>query len=349
MKRDIPDIHEFSARTHTPLRRIMDFTTTINPVGPPEKAKAAIRKSLKVIDRPYDRRAGYLVRAIARSCRMADENILVCDSFHSLVAGIARTFQLGTILCYSPYPLYYKDWLELPVNTSFVMLDPGDGYSLNLQEWENRLEHCDAAVISYPSFISREIPSRDDILRLIARAVEKNVFIIIDETLIGFSAMPSLSADVAGYRNCLVVKSLTEYYSLAGLPVSYASGPAETIGTLTKSANFFVPGTLACAAATQAIRDKEYGSRTRVFFEREAGFIERNLAVIPGVTYFRTACSFYIVDIANIPAGSLDAFRRYRILVDDISSSGTLFFPVKNHKWNARYIKTLKNIMGAVK
>ncbi|MHB8109851.1 MAG: aminotransferase class I/II-fold pyridoxal phosphate-dependent enzyme [Syntrophorhabdaceae bacterium] len=349
MKRDIPDIYDFALRASISLRRIMDFTTAANPVGPSEKTKAAIRKSLKVIDRPNDRHAGYLVRAIAQSYRIAEENILVCDRFDALMAGILRIRGVRDVLCTSPYPAYYRELMELPLDISFFCLDAGDDYSLNRQEWQKQLHKHGAAVISYPSFISRTIPSRDDILRMIEIAREKNILLIIDETLIRYSDAPSFSEEAAGCPDCLVVNSLTEYYALAGLPAAFCSGSAETIRRLKDSGDFFVPPTIALAAATHALRDKEYPAQTRTFFRNEAAFIEQNLEKIPGVTYFKTGCGFYVVRCNNPPAGSLELFRHYRILVDDISSSGTIFFPVKDHKWNARYIKTLKNIMGALK
>jgi hypothetical protein len=83
--------------------------------------------------------------------------------------------------------------------------------------------------------------------------------------------------------------------------------------------------------------------------ERERSFIADGLRGIPGISFSTTACGFFIVTLADSPLKPLETFGRYRIIVDDLGDSRTLFFPVKDHKWNARYLKTLKNIMGASK
>ncbi len=104
------------------------------------------------------------------------------------------------------------------------------------------------------------------------------------------------------------------------------------------------PSTLAAAAATASLRDKDYPRRTRIYFADEHAFIEERLRKIPGISFYTTACGSFVIKFARSAVEELEKFSRYNILVDTIS--GCLFFPVKDHKWNARYLKTLKNIMG---
>jgi len=347
MKRDIPDIHEFSASKRISLSRIMDFTSTANPLGPPAKARSAIRKNLRVLDLSPDPQARYLVRAIARTEGVPEENVLVGERLETLVAAVLHAFGARTLLIEAPYPAYLRDLLEGPEEPRFFPLDGREGFRLDPSRFAGEMRHCDAAILGWPSFLSPGTLFRDAVQGIISEAGEHNTLLIVDETLKGYSGTPSLAADILRKEGCVVMGSLGEYYSLAGLPVSYIIGTAAVIENIRRRRMVTPPGTLAAAAATASLRDPAFPARTRTFMEQERSFIVAGLRRIPGISFSTTVCGSFIVTLADSPSRSLETFGRYRIIVDDLGDTRTLFFPVKDHKWNARYLKTLKNIMGA--
>ncbi len=349
MKRDIPDIHEFAASKKTSLSRVMDFTSTVNPVGPSAKARNAIRKSLKILSSRPDPEARYLVRAIARAEGVPEDSILVGESLETLVAAVLHTFSARTVLIEAPYPTYQRDLLEGPEEPRFFPLDGRDGFRLDASRFAGEMQHCDAAILASPSFLSAGTLSRDAIQGIISAAGEHNTLLIIDETLKGYSGTPSLTADILQREGCVIMGSLGEFYGLAGLPVAYIIGTPAVIKDMKRRRAVAPPNTLAAAAAAAALRDPAYQARTKTFMEREGSFVAEGLRVIPGIAFSTTACGSFIITLVDGPSKPLETFRNYRIIVDDLGDARTLFFPVKDHKWNARYLKTLKNIMGAPK
>jgi threonine-phosphate decarboxylase len=343
MKRNIPTIYDLASQTKISARRVMDFTNSANPLGPSAHARGAIRKSIKMVDRPVDDRARYLTRAIARLNDVPEENILTSGSFDGLFAAIIRSFNVKGLLACAPYPSYYRRAVEYPVSFSFLELDERDHFDLDLALWERALPQCDAAIVSHPSFISGKPLVRDDVPRMIARAEERGMLLIIDETLLNYSDTTSAAGDITSHPRCLVVSSMTEYYALEGLPVAYCIGDAATLRAIGQRFPVDPPSTLAAAAAAASLRDGEYPRRTRIYLASEREFIEERLRKIPGISFYTTACGSFVIQWEEPPPG-IEKFSRYNILVDAISCS--LVFPVKDHKWNARYLKTLKNIMG---
>ncbi|HOD76027.1 MAG TPA: aminotransferase class I/II-fold pyridoxal phosphate-dependent enzyme, partial [Syntrophorhabdaceae bacterium] len=204
-------------------------------------------------------------------------------------------------------------------------------------------------ILASPSFLSSETLSRDGARGIISEAGEHHTLLIIDETLKGYSGTPSLAADILQREGCVVMGSLGEYYGLAGLSVSYVIGTAAVIEDMRRRKAVTPPNTLAAAAATASLRDPTFSARTRTFMERERSFIAEGLRGIPGISFSSSACGSFIVTLVDDPSKPLETFEHYRIVVDDLGDAGTLFFPVKDHKWNARYLKTLKNIMGTPK
>ncbi len=349
MKRDIPDIYEFAASKRVSLSRIMDFTSTVNPIGPPAKARNAIRKNLGNLGCRPDPEARYLVRAIARAEGVSENNVLVGESLETLIAALLHAFGDRTLLIEAPYPAYLRDLLEGPEEPRFFSLDGGDGFRFDPFRFAAEMRHCDAAILASPSFLSSETLSRDGARGIISEAGEHHTLLIIDETLKGYSGTPSLAADILQREGCVVMGSLGEYYGLAGLSVSYVIGTAAVIEDMRRRKAVTPPNTLAAAAATASLRDPTFSARTRTFMERERSFIAEGLRGIPGISFSSSACGSFIVTLVDDPSKPLETFEHYRIVVDDLGDAGTLFFPVKDHKWNARYLKTLKNIMGTPK
>lgn len=349
MKRDIPDIYEFAASRKVSLSSVMDFTSMVNPLGPSAKARNAIRKNVRMLDTRPDPEARYLRRAFARSEGVPEENVLVGESLDALVAAVLHVFGARTVLIEAPYPAYRRNFLEGPAEPRFLPVDGRDGFSLDPSRFIGQMRHCDAAILAWPSFLSPGTLSRDAAHAIISEAGEHNTLLIVDETLKGYSGTPSLAADILQKEGCVVMGSLGEYYGLAGLPVSYAIGTAAVIEDVTRRGAVTFPNTLSAAAATASLRDPAFPARTRTFMEREQAFIADGLRGIPGISFSTTACGSFIVTLVDDPSRPLETFGRYRIIVDNLGDNRTLFFPVKDHKWNARYLKTLKNIMGARK
>jgi threonine-phosphate decarboxylase len=349
MKRDIPDIHEFAASKKTSLSRVMDFTSTVNPLGPSARARNAVRKSMKTLDLRPDPEARYLMRALARTEGVPEENILVGESLETLVAAILHVFGARTVLIEAPYPAYQRDLLEGPEEPRFFPLDSGDGFSLDLSGFTGQMRHCDAAILMSPSFLSAGTLSREETQGILSEAAEHNTLLIVDETLKGYSGIPSLATHVLQKEGCVVMGSLSDYYGLAGLPVSYVIGTVSVIEDLKRRRAVTPPNVLAVAAATASLRDPAFPARTRTFMEREKSFVADGLRGIPGISFSTAACGSFVITLVDDPSKPLETFRNYMILVDDLGDARTLFFPLKDHKWNARYLKTLKNIMGAPK
>ena len=343
--RNIPVIHDFARQRKISVRRVMDFVTIANPLGPSSRAKNAIRKSLKILDRPADDRSRFLVGAIARLNNVPEDNILLASSFETLLTSIIRFFQAGKVLCPAPYPWYYRKAVEGPVHFHFLELDEKENFVINNPFRQKDFSEYGAAIIPYPSFMSEKPFDLDDVHRMIAFAEDRGMPLIIDETLIQYTSARSAAGLLAGHPHCLVISSMTEYYALSGLPVSYCIGDAGTLAAIEQDHPLSRPSIPAAAAAAASIRDKAYHRRTRAYFTVEHDFIRERLQKIPGISFYTTACGSFVIKFPVAPKKGLETFSQHNILVDEIS--GSLFFPVKDHKWNARYLKTLKNIMGS--
>ena len=346
MKRIIPDIHDFASQKSISVRRVLDFTTNVNPLGPSSRARNAIRKNIRMLDRLCDHSCRYLVRAAAGSRGVNEDNVAVSCDPGMLADAILRSFNVGTILVCAPYPSYYRDILRCPFDFRFVEFDEKEHFRFDIERWEEGLEGCEAAILSHPSFIAGEPLTPDDLKRILKIGDDRQIPIIIDETLIRYSHNTSLAGDLVNHPRCVVIYSLGEYHALAGLPVSFCIGDAAVLSGIRKRLALTGPSTLAAAAAVESLRDKSYPVKTREHFTHEGVFIEESLRKIPGISFYMTGIGCFVIEFSRSPSKPLDTFSRYNILVDVVSGSGSIYFPVKNHKWNARYLKTLKNIMG---
>jgi histidinol-phosphate/aromatic aminotransferase/cobyric acid decarboxylase-like protein len=106
---------------------------------------------------------------------------------------------------------------------------------------------------------------------------------------------------------------------------------------------------LASLAAHASLKDKGYGQRTLRFIEEEKRFILDGLKKVSRLDVFNTPCNFLLLKV-NGPAPDLKGlFEKRGIMIDEYDDeSGVVYIklPIKSHKFNARFMKTLKRSLS---
>lgn len=350
MVRNIPDIHEFASQNKVSLRQVMDFTTMANPLGPAARAKSAIRKNLKNLECRPDGKTGHFLRLIARSENIPEKNILPCAGFPGLVVSTLKAFRAEKVLVPVLYPSYYREFLSGGQFLFGTYPDGDDPFSNCLDGLIGTMPEYDAVILPYPSFVASSLPPREKLIQVISASEATGTILIIDETLREYARQPSLADEALQTKRCFVFRSMGEYYALAGLPVAYAIGSKEGIEQIRQGEFVTQPDAFACRASMASLQDRAYGKRTGSFMRLERAFIEEKLRRIDGISFSSTVCGSFIISIEKRSPKMMETFARYGIIVDELIAAGggsTLFMPVKRHKWNARYLKTLRNIMEA--
>ncbi|MGF1590324.1 MAG: threonine-phosphate decarboxylase CobD [Pleurocapsa sp.] len=122
--------------------------------------------------------------------------------------------------------------------------------------------------------------------------------VVIDEAFMDFltpSQEQSLIPLVAEYPNLVILRSLTKFYSLPGLRIGYAIAHPDRLQRWQKWRDPWSVNTLAAAATAAVIKDREFQQQTWSWLISARSQLFKQLQAIPGLYPFEGAANYLLV------------------------------------------------------
>jgi threonine-phosphate decarboxylase len=345
------DIHDYAEQKRLSLKQIMDFTTSVNPLGPSNKAKHLLRKNITNIDFPPDKKLRHITRLIEKRESIEATNILFAQSLTQLLHAIFQTAK--TILVLSPVSQTYEEAITLNRMTlKRVSLDKANHFSLDLETILKAMKKVDAMLMPYPHDMVGTALTMGDLLTLISEAGRLGKTLVLDESYREFTALVSPVREVIKSETSIIVRTFSLFYAMAGLPVTYSIGPTDMIQNVRQHILPEEINMLAVNAAIASLKDIFYRARTTKFINTEKSYFLKAFSSIDDLECLDTPCPFIVLAFEKKQDTLKDIFSSYRILIDEFFDEQGGYYlkvPIKKHKWNARFVKTLRNALGTNK
>ncbi len=343
------NIHDYAEREKISTRRVLDFTLLTNPIGPSSKAKNAMRAALKTINRFPDPSTRYLRRYIARTEQIEAESILFGHGSTHLLELILTRLRPGKVLIPAPLPAYLASMLgRLGIDFIPFPLDSDRTYSLDAGRLMASIGGVDMLLLSNPHGVTGTVIPLPTLYAVADRIEGSNKMLVIDEGLIEFTQAGSPVERAVRSRNVLILRSFSLYHALAGLRLGYAVGNTSLLSFLAGPAGPVLVNTVAAAGAINSLRDKGFRMRTTEFLKAEKAYLVERLGRIDKAEVIDTPCGFVLVRL-HMPGGDLKKGLEARhVLVEAFEDDGGLTLlrvPVRRHRENARFVKTLSRIL----
>lgn len=328
--------------------RILDFSASINPLGPPDSAKAALTAGIEALTHYPDPNYTQLRDRLAQAHNIDAEWILPGNGAAELLTWIGRDLaqSAATYLCVPAF----KDYTRA-LNTFNGTIIP---QPLAPPQWE------------LPRFL--DIPPQSSLLlnnphnptgKLWTKAeltplLDKFALIVIDEAFMDFlgdDEDESLGGMVSERENLAILRSLTKFYSLPGLRLGYAIAHPSRLQRWQEWRDPWSVNTLADLAAQAILDDTEFQQRTRKWLKTARSHLFNALTQIPGLTPFPGAANFLLVESqTSCVELQRQLLERDRILIRDCLSFPELrdrYFriAVRTEAENERLIRALSAIL----
>lgn len=303
-----------------------------------------------------------MVRAIAAAREVPVECLVPGGGSSALVFLAFREWLSpgSRVLILDPTYGEYAHVLERVVGcrTDRLVLDPADGFELDLARLERRLARgYDLVVIVNPNNpTGRHVP-RGDLESLLRRAPAATRF-WIDEAYVDYvGPEESLERYAAGSGNVVVSKSMSKVYALSGMRAAYLCAPAAIARQLLAVTPPWAVSLPAQIAAVAALGDPQYYQARYRETHRLRGQLAADLEAMgiaiacPGATNFL---------LCRLPADGPDAAmvlercRERGLFLRDVSSMTTqveshLFrIAVKDEETHRRAVKVLGEIIATL-
>jgi threonine-phosphate decarboxylase len=296
----------------------LDFSASINPLGPPAAVLRAVRLALPAVARYPDPASAALIARLAARHGVAAEQVVVGNGSSELIQALPRAVRARRAAVVEPtYTEYLRASLLAGAEVEHWLAE-GDDFTPEPFDPAG----ADLVWLGNPN---NPTGSMWDRARLIdwVRSFPRTVF-AVDEAFLPFDpgeASLSLVSEVQHLPNLLVLRSLTKLYALPGLRLGYAVAQPELAELLREQLPPWSVNALAQAAGLAALDDDDFLRRTYRWAEEERTFVCGRLAELPYLRPLESRTVFVLLRLHGCTAAGLTAALAQRgLLVRDASN-----------------------------
>ena len=249
-----------------------------------------------------------LLEVISQNYGCSSEAIELYNGATSAIYSLFRSLDIDTINLYAPIYLEYKRCAIL------------HGYQIN---YINRFENLyqDIAPNSLVVFVNPSTPDGMfyDIDRLMQLWIKRGATIILDESFLDFTNFTSAIGYLGSYDRLYIIKSMTKFYSSAGIRVGCVISSEQNIKRLKKSEPIWKISEFDSQYLQSALRDKAFRAKS---LETNSKNRAKTIEILKRSSYidkvYPSSANFVLVRLKGITAKEFqEILIPYKIMIRD--------------------------------
>ena len=279
-------------------RDVLDFSASINPLGPSPLAREAICRAIDRIAHYPDREPVRLQTALAQAWNVGVEQVLCGNGATELISFLAR-------VCGEP-----KVALAVPVFSEFHRLFPTATYVdvLRPQQWPRQ----GLLVVTRPANPTGwTLPLEN----LDAYLSSSSALVVVDESFIDFASVPSAARLLPTHPRLMVLRSLTKFYALPGLRVGALIGHEDRIRGWRSLREPWQVNVLAEEAGIAALQDEQHAKASLQMVEKERAWLFNNIRLLPNANPEHSSANYLFVRLGYSAAALAAHLLERKILI----------------------------------
>ncbi|MEK6759922.1 MAG: threonine-phosphate decarboxylase CobD [Deltaproteobacteria bacterium] len=319
------NIWEASARAGLALDEIIDFSASINPLGIARSAADAVKSGLSLTGPYPDPDSKALVAAISEGHGVEVPHILAGNGSTEFIFLLPRILKPKKALIAEPAFSEYRAALSLGgCRVDSVTARRSAGFSLDLSRLDVMLK-CgyDIFILANPANPTGVVLEKQAVLEVARLCARHSTTLVVDEAFADFCEGVSIKAEAGRLKNTIVLRSMTKFFSMAGLRLGFMVSNPRLIKAFAKEKPPWSVNTLASLAGAAALRDNRYAEKTLRWLSIERPALFEGMRAIKGITPYPSAANYIMARIERpqIDAPALrDALFRKKILIRELAA-----------------------------
>jgi threonine-phosphate decarboxylase len=295
------DVYAWAQRARIDPAEIVDFSASINPLGPPASARKAFQKNYTEVSRYPDPYGEELKEALAKRHGMKPAEILVGNGSTQLIYLLCFALRPRKALVVGPAFSEHANALKLAgAKVRFLSLAADRSFRFSTEKFMAAWgKDADIAFLTTPNSVTGQLIPRAEIEKIARMALLKRRFLVIDEAFIDFVEGESVKQLIRDNPYVIILRSLTKYYALPGLRLGYLLAHSRRV---TQFAAYLEPWSVngpAQKVALACLADRSFGLKTERWLRRERNFLAQALIALKGFQPYPSSANFLLVRIAN--------------------------------------------------
>lgn len=282
-------------RLGLPERQVLDFSVSLNPLGPPQILRdrwSDLFSGIEGYPTPEGDGVSYFYH---KKFHFSPDCFMAGSGSTEMIYLLPRTFLLNRIVIATPsYNDYARACLLAGVKVLSCPFFPDEGFTASRDRVMGALRRADALWLGSPNNPTGVLfPA--ELTQELAEAYP-NKWIIADEAFMpfvedwtGLGGIRSPSRD-----NILVIHSLTKFYALAGLRIGGVAGPEAAISRLREVREPWTVNGVAERVAPLLLECGDYEEQTRLMVRRERRRLIEAFEGMEGITPYPSVANFIL-------------------------------------------------------
>lgn len=339
---------------------ILDFSASINPLGPSPHVWKAIARSRHLLNHYPDPGCWDLRQALATFWKIDPEQIAVGNGSTELIDALPRALGIHRLLVIQPtFSEYAAAMVRAGCRAEAIFADRRDQYALPMDRLCRAMEtgrydgrSIDGIVLCHPNSPTGQACSADDIARLAKASRRRGLWLLVDEAFADYCPERSVLPHAVSWPHVVVLRSMTKFYALPGLRVGYAVATQAVIKRLRRQLPPWSVSIMGQVAALAAVNDAVHARKSLRFMAGERERFRKLLATLPGCVAMPTYANYVLVELPRRSHARdvTKQLRRKGLLIRDCSSvpglnSRSIRLAVRTVQDNDRLIRTLSRLL----
>lgn len=296
------NVLELAAARGVDWRTIVDFSASLNPLGPPEEVLDLLRQQPELVTcyPPNDHRA--LLAALAGYCGVTPDHLIAGNGATELMYFVLRFLRPRRALVALP------TFSELPkacavsgVDTDGVVLIRPDSrcWCVDWEALEDALiaRQPDLLILVHPNNPTGATLDATRAERLLQLTADRGVTVLLDESFIDFAPEESWLGTLRRHEHLMVLRSLTKFFAIPGLRLGYLASSPDRIARMQEAREPWLVTQFAQLAGERCVKRIDYQEATRTLIRDERAWLTGQLEQVPGLAPYDSRVNFMLVQV----------------------------------------------------
>ncbi len=351
---------ELAAARGVDWRTFVDFSASINPLGPPAEVLELLAQHPELVTcYPSTDHAG-LRSALADYCRVTPDHIIAGNGATDLIYFTLRFLRPQEVLVALPtFSEFPRACAASGMRTEGHTLIRADdhGWCIDWTGLEKALSarHRDLLVLVHPNNPTGATLDSSHADHLMELTQERGTAVLLDESFIDFAPDESWIDKLGRYRHLLVLRSLTKFFAIPGLRLGYLVARPHLVAEMQAAREPWQVNQFAQMAGERCVRRPDYHEATRRLIREERAWLTTQLERMPAVCPYPSRVNFLLVriDPDRIKVGTIyERLLAQRIIVRNCDGwpglpENCLRIAVRSRNENQRLVDALKECLCA--
>ncbi|MEY8415857.1 histidinol-phosphate transaminase [Tissierella praeacuta] len=329
---------------------LIDYSSNINPLGPPKGLEKIIIDSFKNLEAYPDIKYRRLKDSVANYLNCNENNVIVGNGAVELIDNFI--ILANRVIVCTPSFLEYekrsiihgKEVIRVPYNSDFT---------IDILDIGNKIEKDDLLILGNPNNPTGLRIDKIELIMIYNMVKKAEAYLLLDEAFFEFCSMDYDSIELfrqTNYENLGIIRAATKFFALPGIRLGYGCTSRELADNINNIELPWSVNSFAEAAGNFIFNDKQYIDDSKRYIENERKNMYQELSKLSNIIVFPTETNYILIKLLKWNEEYVFNFFLHRGIVIRKCSSfvdlpeGYIRVAIKDRENNIKLIRIFKEL-----